>query len=146
MQNTNVLALLHFRKFECALRSYEGDDPLSVWYDYINWTEQNFPSGGKTGQLMQLLTSCIKQFTQTKQYNDDERFVEIWITFVSITICTAAVHVLGHLLQSILSFTTTASIPANAHSIAAGPQVCISHLTSTWSLMFYQHLCLESIA
>ncbi|XP_067943218.1 mitotic checkpoint serine/threonine-protein kinase BUB1-like [Watersipora subatra] len=72
---------LEKEKYEAALRSYSGDDPLSVWYNYINWTEENFPKGGKTSHLKELLTSCVKQFEQSEKYKKDERYIQIWITF-----------------------------------------------------------------
>jgi len=85
-----VAIIQHFsRKYELALRSYEGDDPLSVWHSYINWTEQNYPSGGKSSQLTQLLKACVMNFKNTDQYNNDDRFVQIWIHFVSSLLSSA---------------------------------------------------------
>ena len=76
---------MFFRKFELELRTYSGDDPLSVWYEYILWTEQNFPSGARM-QLSQLLEKCVTQYKDEEKYKNDSRYLEIWIKFVSCQI------------------------------------------------------------
>ncbi|XP_012707758.2 mitotic checkpoint serine/threonine-protein kinase BUB1 beta [Fundulus heteroclitus] len=67
--------------FESELRTYDGDDPLSVWDRYIKWTEQTFPQGGKEGNLATLLERAVTRFTDEKMYHNDPRYVELWIKF-----------------------------------------------------------------
>ncbi|XP_005742852.1 mitotic checkpoint serine/threonine-protein kinase BUB1 beta isoform X2 [Pundamilia nyererei] len=67
--------------FESELRTYEGDDPLSVWDRYIKWTEQTFPQGGKESNLTTLLERVVTRFTEEKHYHNDPRYVDLWIKF-----------------------------------------------------------------
>ena len=75
-----------FRAFELALRTYEGDDPLEPWFNYIVWIEQTFTKTGKDGNLNALLEKCIQQFKGNGQYNQDVRFFEVWMKYVSFKI------------------------------------------------------------
>ncbi|KAM9355999.1 mitotic checkpoint serine/threonine-protein kinase BUB1 beta isoform 2-T2 [Pholidichthys leucotaenia] len=67
--------------FESELRMYDGDDPLSVWDQYIKWTEQTFPQGGKESNLTTLLERAVTKFTEEKKYHNDPRYVDLWIKF-----------------------------------------------------------------
>ncbi len=78
-----LLDCLDFRAYEEALRTYEGNDPLEPWYEYITWVEQTFARGGKEGDLKPLLEKCIANFKGNEQYNQDERHLEIWIKFAN---------------------------------------------------------------
>ncbi|KAK7484682.1 hypothetical protein BaRGS_00024090 [Batillaria attramentaria] len=69
--------------FEKQLRLYDGDDPLEVWDEYIKWTEQNYPRGGKDGNLTELLQRCLTHFKDLDVYKNDPRFVQIWIKFAN---------------------------------------------------------------
>lgn len=48
------------RAFESEIRFYAGNDPLDVWDRYINWTEQNYPQGGKESNMSTLLERAIE--------------------------------------------------------------------------------------
>ncbi|XP_071962226.1 uncharacterized protein [Antedon mediterranea] len=67
------------QQFEEELRSYKGDDALSVWTRYINWTEQSYPTGGKESNLEQILHTCVSLFKDDKKYHNDPRYVHAWI-------------------------------------------------------------------
>ncbi|KAK9533517.1 hypothetical protein VZT92_008629 [Zoarces viviparus] len=67
--------------FESELRMYDGDDPLDVWDQYIKWTEQTFPQGGKESNLTTLLERAVTRFTEGNKYHEDPRYVELWIKF-----------------------------------------------------------------
>jgi len=51
---------------------------------YIRWTEQNFPKGGREGNVVTLIKECAKRFKDDEHYKNDERYIGIWIKFVSI--------------------------------------------------------------
>ena len=52
-------------------------------FRYIIWTEQNFPMG--TGiELKQLFERFIHHFHKNDRYANDERFVKIYLKYVSI--------------------------------------------------------------
>lgn len=67
--------------FEKELRMYDGDDPLDVWDRYIEWTEQNFPQGGKESNFSVLLERAVTKFTEEKKYYNDARYVDLWVKF-----------------------------------------------------------------
>ncbi|XP_070532403.1 mitotic checkpoint serine/threonine-protein kinase BUB1-like isoform X2 [Ptychodera flava] len=80
---TNVAIQQHIQHFETEIRMYQGDDPFSVWYEYIKWTEQNFPKGGKDSNLPILLERCLTNFKGYQQYQNDPRYVDTWLKFIN---------------------------------------------------------------
>ncbi|GFS84610.1 hypothetical protein NPIL_179761 [Nephila pilipes] len=83
--NPEDLILQQRQAFENELRTYTGTDPLSVWCKYIKWVEQNFPKGGKDGQIEQLIQQCISILKDRSEYYDDKRFIEICLKFANVT-------------------------------------------------------------
>ncbi|XP_042868187.1 uncharacterized protein LOC122250695 isoform X3 [Penaeus japonicus] len=81
--------------FEEELRTYSGDDPLDVWYRYVLWVEQNYPKGGKEGNIMKLIEKCVTALhtsTDThKKYDNDSRFLELWIKYANL--CPSPVEI-----------------------------------------------------
>ena len=73
------------RSMEAALRSYAGDDPLDPWDQYIKWTEQAYPNGGKDSNLQILLEKCLAAFKTELRYKNDVRYVSCWIKLVSMS-------------------------------------------------------------
>ncbi|XP_033632493.1 mitotic checkpoint serine/threonine-protein kinase BUB1-like [Asterias rubens] len=71
--------ILQRQSMEAALRSYTGDDPLDPWDQYIKWTEQAYPSGGKESNLQVLLEKCVAAFKNEQRYKNDVRYVGCWI-------------------------------------------------------------------
>ncbi|XP_008571945.1 PREDICTED: mitotic checkpoint serine/threonine-protein kinase BUB1 beta [Galeopterus variegatus] len=67
------------RAFECEIRFYTGNDPLDVWDRYINWTEQNYPQGGKESNMSTLLERAVEALQGEKQYYSDPRFLNLWL-------------------------------------------------------------------
>lgn len=79
--------LLQRRELEREIRNYNGDDPLSVWYNYIEWIEQSFPSGGKESGLHEVLSKCLLKFENNEKYYQDRRMIKLYIKFVSTYLC-----------------------------------------------------------
>jgi len=71
--------------FETELRAYSGPDPLDPWYRYIAWVEQEYPKGGKEGNVHELIQKCIKKFKDEKSVQNDSRFLEIWLKYAAIS-------------------------------------------------------------
>ncbi|XP_022241979.1 mitotic checkpoint serine/threonine-protein kinase BUB1-like isoform X2 [Limulus polyphemus] len=69
--------------FEAELRTYQGDDPLDIWYRYVKWIEQNYPKGGYDANLPLLVERCLSVFKDANHYYNDKRFVEIWLKYVN---------------------------------------------------------------
>ncbi|XP_046387162.1 mitotic checkpoint serine/threonine-protein kinase BUB1-like [Ischnura elegans] len=70
-------------KFELALRKYKGDDPLEVWYNYINWVIQAYPSN-EVADLTTLIHKCLAKFKDDERYHQDVRYVKLWIKCVEM--------------------------------------------------------------
>ena len=50
-------------------------------FRYILWTEENVPKGGReTGTLLE---RCIKEFQDVSKYENDQRYLNIWLKYVS---------------------------------------------------------------
>ncbi|XP_047474733.1 uncharacterized protein LOC125029042 [Penaeus chinensis] len=81
--------------FEEELRTYSGDDPLDVWYRYVLWVEQNYPKGGKEGNIMKLIEKCVTALHTSKdthkKYDNDSRFLELWIKYANL--CPSPVEI-----------------------------------------------------
>ncbi|XP_046999577.1 uncharacterized protein LOC124615616 isoform X1 [Schistocerca americana] len=70
------------QEYELLLRTYDGDDPLSIWFEYVEWVEQSFPKDGKEGNLMTLLQNCLTRFKESTEYFQDIRLVKLWIKYL----------------------------------------------------------------
>lgn len=73
------------RELENEIHNYVGDDPLSAWYNYIDWIEQSFPSGGKESGLKQVLAKCLDSFASDERYYQDGRMIRLFIKYVSFS-------------------------------------------------------------
>ncbi|KAK9872882.1 hypothetical protein WA026_020236 [Henosepilachna vigintioctopunctata] len=77
--------LQHQREiFENSIRTYQGEDPLENWYQFISWVEQSYPKNGHEGNLIQLLEHCLKLFENDKRYTHDRRFCKLWIRYIDL--------------------------------------------------------------
>lgn len=77
--------LLESRKerFEQELEQLENDPSkqLDLWYEYIDWLEQNVPDGGKVNGLTNAIEKCIELYYNKKEYKQDERLFDIFMKF-----------------------------------------------------------------
>ncbi|CAH1967134.1 unnamed protein product [Acanthoscelides obtectus] len=74
--------LLHQQQeFENLIRTYEGEDPLENYYNYISWIEQSYPKRGHEGNLLPLLESCLQLFENDKRYTNDIRYCKLLIKY-----------------------------------------------------------------
>lgn len=79
--------LLEQRKeFERGIETYEGDDPLQPWYDYIVWVEQSYPKSGKESAWYELISKCLAKFETDERYFQDRRMLKLYIKYVSSNI------------------------------------------------------------
>ncbi|CAL4097009.1 unnamed protein product, partial [Meganyctiphanes norvegica] len=84
-ENAQKKLALERQEFEKELRTYSGDDPLDIWYRYVVWVEQNYPKGGKDGNIKVLIEKCVEAIQSSQQYLNDPRYLEIWIKYASIS-------------------------------------------------------------
>nr|CAI5834851.1 unnamed protein product [Callosobruchus analis] len=74
--------LLHQQQeFENLIRTYEGDDPLENYYNYVSWIEQSYPKRGHEGNLKPLLETCLQLFEDDKRYTNDRRYCKLLIKY-----------------------------------------------------------------
>ena len=78
-----IVCFLFCRAYEVKIRAYSGSDPLELWVEYISWVEQCFPKHGLEGNLEVLLQKCFAALKDEERYKQDQRFVKLWIKFVS---------------------------------------------------------------
>lgn len=72
------------KKFVYNIEQYTGDDPLSPWYDYLQWFDDNFHIDFKQETIfVHLLTACLFKFENDKRYKQDRRFIKLCVKFVS---------------------------------------------------------------
>ncbi|XP_063234366.1 mitotic checkpoint serine/threonine-protein kinase BUB1 beta-like isoform X2 [Bacillus rossius redtenbacheri] len=74
------------RYHEMEIRSYDGDDPLEPWYDYVAWVEQSFVKDGRASQLQLLLEKCLTKFKDNPRYHQDLRYIKLWITYIELQV------------------------------------------------------------
>ncbi|KAG2377552.1 hypothetical protein C9374_009068 [Naegleria lovaniensis] len=73
-------------------------DPLSVWLEYIEWIEKNYPTLNKSSQYVPTLQACTKYVLLSSQqqhqdpsssssssllerYREDERYLQVWLKY-----------------------------------------------------------------
>lgn len=71
------------KEFERLIASYEGEDPLQPWYDYIVWVEQIYPKSGKESAMHEILSKCLALFEKDERYFQDRRMLKLYIKYVS---------------------------------------------------------------
>lgn len=54
-------------------------------FRYINWTEQNYPQGGKESNMSTLLERAVEALQGEKRYYNDPRFLSLWLKLVSLS-------------------------------------------------------------
>lgn len=75
--------LFCYRNHEEGIRLYEGDDPLEKWYEFIIFLEQSNPKGSNETPAM-VIRNCLSLFENDPRYQQDRRFIRLWIKFVSV--------------------------------------------------------------
>lgn len=85
MYYKNVMfSVRYYRLHESLIRTYEGEDPLQPYWDYVSWLEQSYPHQGPENNLEPLLEIIITKFREYEKYKQDPRFVRILIKYVSM--------------------------------------------------------------
>lgn len=65
--------------------AYSGPDPLEPWHRYIQWIEENYPQGGKEGDLLNVLEGCLEALKGSVQYKSDGRLLEVYLRYLDLT-------------------------------------------------------------
>lgn len=68
------------QQLETELQAYAGDDPLSLWLQYIRWIEGKMPED--TRKKFAVLEKCTRELKENTRYKDDIRYIRVWIQYV----------------------------------------------------------------
>merc|ERR1712072_792068 len=76
------------RSFRVVIDTYEGQDPIAPWLEYIKWKKTAYKAQGHQSHLEELLEQCIlfvmKSPELKDQYRDDLRFLKVWISYADM--------------------------------------------------------------
>lgn len=67
-------------EMEQRVQLYEGDDPISVWVQFVRWIEKNRPED--TRKKFAVLEKCTRQLKDHIEYKNDLRYIRLWIQYV----------------------------------------------------------------
>lgn len=65
---------------EAIIANYKGEDPIENWLKYYKWAQENYPSDTK--RILTILDRVTREFTQTRQYRNDIRYLKLWVIYV----------------------------------------------------------------
>ena len=71
-------------EWEEKLASYSGDDPLSVWDDYIRFMQQHSRDPSKVNKFQSVLRRCTCEFLHDVRYRMDPRYLRTWIKHIDM--------------------------------------------------------------
>ncbi|KAJ2034733.1 protein kinase [Coemansia sp. S2] len=67
-----------------ALDPAETDDPLDVYYRYIQWLIEVFPQAVGHQAVIKLVERPIRLFREQERYRNDSRYLKMWIWYCSL--------------------------------------------------------------
>lgn len=67
---------------ETRIHSYEGDDPLALWVDYVRWLEVKMPED--TRKKFAVLEQCTRALKDSERYRNDMRYIRLWIQYADL--------------------------------------------------------------
>ena len=56
----------------------EEDDPLAVYYDYVQWVVNNVPSNETDTGIAEILEKATNAFREESIYKNDLRYLKLW--------------------------------------------------------------------
>lgn len=72
-------------QWELAINSYNGQDPLDLWFRYICWLESNYNSNSALeAKFRKSVEQCLSTYDKYDNYKQDIRMVKLWIKYVSV--------------------------------------------------------------
>lgn len=72
-----------YSRWENAINCYRGPDPLSLWWNYICWLEQNTHIDTEN-QFRKSLEHCLSIYEHYDGYKQDVRLVKLWIKYIDM--------------------------------------------------------------
>ena len=64
----------------------DSDDPLEAWCSYVKWCIDNYPEGKSSESgIVPLLERVTRLFRESEQYQNDSRYLRLWILYAQHT-------------------------------------------------------------
>ena len=64
----------------------DSDDPLEAWCAYVKWCIDNYPDGKSSDSgIVPLLERATREFRSSEQYQNDSRYLRLWILYAQHT-------------------------------------------------------------
>lgn len=94
-KSKNQLLKTRKEQFDKDLEENKDDlnKQLDLWYEYIDWLEQNVPESGKINGLSNAIEQCIEIYYNKKEFKQDERLFDIFMKFKQF--CDEPVEIFG---------------------------------------------------
>lgn len=71
-------------QWEHAINTYQGSDPLDLWFRYICWLESNVNANkALEAKFRKAVEQCLSTYDKFENYKQDLRMVKLWIKYVS---------------------------------------------------------------
>ncbi|KAI8320654.1 hypothetical protein GQ54DRAFT_340475 [Martensiomyces pterosporus] len=67
-----------------AIDPVETEDPLDVYYRYIQWLFEVFPQATGHQAIIKLVEKPLKLFKEQERYRNDARYVKMWIWYTGL--------------------------------------------------------------
>lgn len=125
--------------FEHLIHTYQGEDPLQHYYDYIGWIEQTYPKNGHEGNCVGLLEHCLAKFEDDPRYTNDSRLCKLWIKYVSTF---SIFEVIGSILVKKWCFLSF--FPWICGRLRGKTQQIVKSVTKMWNSLFFASFSLFS--
>lgn len=78
----------------------EEDDPLAVYYQFIQWTIKNYGESDPNSGLKDLLKEATEQFKEDDIYKTDLRYLKVWALHARQLDKLGAIAIYAYLVDS----------------------------------------------
>ncbi|KAF9003942.1 Mad3/BUB1 homology region 1-domain-containing protein [Cyathus striatus] len=102
-------------KAQLATALNEEEDPLAVYYQFIQWTIKNYGEYNDKSGLKELLEDATTQFKNDSLYKTDLRYLKIWSLYARQVDRTAAISIYAYLLANGIGISYAALYEEYAH-------------------------------
>ncbi|KAF9468086.1 hypothetical protein BDZ94DRAFT_1209818 [Collybia nuda] len=78
----------------------EEDDPLAVYYQFVQWTIKNYGENDSDSGLLELLEKATREFKEDPIYKTDLRYLKLWSLYARQVERGTAIKIYADLLSS----------------------------------------------
>lgn len=81
------------------------DDPLGVYYEFVQWTINNFDEKDPNSGLTQLLDEVTRKFKDDGSYKGDLRYLKLWTLYANRVSQRSAIGIYSQLWKNDIGVT-----------------------------------------